>query len=176
MSGVVNRLKDHYRLEKWVCVNLIIFKKAKFKVLYLGLGNLEHEYRLSMYSRLRATLWRRILRCCSMRSSMWACSVSRKSIGLHRKKYGQQVEEGDYSHLLLYCENFNWSTAFRSQHKKNMNQLELVRRGLEYLSYEERLRKLGLFSLEKQKLWEEIIMVYPVFQRGLQESWRWPLY
>ena len=49
------------------------------------------------------------------------------------------------------------------QHKKDMDLFEWVQRmirGLEHLLYEDRLRQLGLFSLEKRRLWEDLIAAF----------------
>ena len=68
------------------------------------------------------------------------------------------------------------------QHKKDVDLLEQVQRratkvirGLEHLPYEDRLRELRLFILEKMPLGRPCSSL-PVLKGGLQERWGGTLY
>ncbi|GAB0206584.1 hypothetical protein GRJ2_003124000 [Grus japonensis] len=139
LCGVVDTLegrdaiqRDLDRLERWARANRMKFNKAKCKVLHV------------------AQKANRVLGCIKR-------GVTSRSREVILPLYSALVRPH-----LEYCIQL-WGPL----HKKDMELLERVQRratklirGLEHLSYEDRLRELGLFSLEKRRLRGDLIAAY----------------
>jgi len=165
---------DLERLEKWDHANTMKFNKARCKVLHMGRGHPKHKYRLNIKRIERSPEEKDLGMLVDQKLSMaqqCALTVQKAScvMGCIKRRVASRLREVilPLFSALVRPNLESCIQLWRLQHKKDMDLLEPVQRratkmirGKEHLSYRERLRELGLFSLEKRRLQGDLIAAF----------------
>ncbi|XP_041325762.1 triadin isoform X3 [Pyrgilauda ruficollis] len=184
LEGRNNTQRDLVRLERWAQVILMKFNNAKCEVLHLVWGSPKNNFRLGrewkeasagekdlgllVDERLDMTQQ------CVLEVKKAVCILgcSKSSVASTSKEVILSLYSALVRPQLEYCVQ-DWEP----EHKKDVDMLEQVQKGviklstgLEHISYEDRLREMGQFSLEKRRLRRYLITVFQYLQGACKRA------